>query len=395
MSLLLVNIVYITVIRNPSQRLGFPRHVVPDLPPPSRWLYADTGRTDTKQDIVLLGDSYLEAIGDDFSDGIYNYSLGHALHQLTGWHVFQVGTSGSYLPRQLQLYSRALDGRYWPLFQSRPLDQRPTRIVAFFYEGNDLDDVFSASRRKSSDELSVVLPWQLRYLPLARFLHRRIANIIERLDAKAYKVYNIVKAHGGLLAGDHLLSAKPDSDQSTFEPGASDFAPSNRRVLVNVQKRCSRYLCKLVDRDVQAPALELSTQERSIAISSTVQSLVLHARKHPNSKLCLVYLPSPSTIYAPPYFRPWHHGAGSIALGPGFVRGELALAASQAIRTELFGQLEANKIEYLDATQALQAAARARYLHGRDDVNHFNRYGYQVVAEALASSHLKCLRQPV
>ena len=394
-SLLLINIIYVIVIRNPSQKLGFPRHVVPDLPPPSRWLYADTGRTDTEQDIVLLGDSYLEAIGDDFSEGLYNYSLGHFLHQRTGWHVFQAGTSGSYLPRQLQLYSRALDGHYWPLFQYRPLDRRPTKLVAFFYEGNDLDDVFSASRKKTTDELSVVLPWRLRYLPLVRLMHRRIDNAFDRLHAKSYALYNYAKTHIGLLVGDQSPSIKHNPDQSTISPGVPDLGPRSPRAVANVQSGCSRYLCKFVNRDLQAPALELSAQERSFAIRTTVQSLIVYARKHPSTKICLIYLPSPSAIYAPPYFRPWRHGAGSIALGPALERGETALAASRAIRTELFGQLAANKIEFLDATQALQAASNKRYLHGRDDVNHFNRYGYQVVAGLLASSHLNCLKQPV
>ena len=225
-------------------------------------------------------------------------------------------------------------------------------------------------------------------------MRRRIDNIIDPLHARSCAVYNFAQARIGLLAGDHSPSSMHNSDQSTILPGVPDLGPGNRGAVANLQSRCFRHLCKLVDRDLQAPALELSSQERSFAIRSTVQSLVLYARKNPNSKICLVYLPSPSVIYAPPYFRLWHHGSGSIALGPGLERGEKALTVSRAIRTEFFGQLAANKIELLDATQALQAASSYRYLHGRDDVNHFNRYGYQVVAGLLASSQLKCLRKP-
>jgi len=98
-SVLFINIFYIVLIRQPFQSRGFPRHLIPDLPPPSRWLYADTGSKGNSRDIALLGDSYLEAIGDDFSDGLYNYSLAHFLHQRTGLQISQYGTSGSYLPQ--------------------------------------------------------------------------------------------------------------------------------------------------------------------------------------------------------------------------------------------------------------------------------------------------------
>jgi hypothetical protein len=393
-SLFLINAAYIIVIRNPRQEIGFPRYIVPDLPPPSRWLYADTGRKDNSHDVALLGDSYLEAIGDDFSDGVYSYSLAHILRDRTNWQIFQVGTSGSHLPRQLQLYQKALNGHYWPLFQYRSPSSRPTRLLAFFYEGNDLDDVLSASRLQSSDELSVTLPWHLRWFPLGRLIHRRSDNLMQRLNAKIDAIIALFKAsQSSRSASNSAPIDAPAFNAATCGGKSSSLSPIKVPPLGNSDFP-SNSSCIIAGRSLQAPALELKREERDQAIKATTASLSNYVAEHPNHRMCLVYLPSPATIYSPDSFKLWRHRVGSKSLNSDYFSGKAASMASREIRAELFRQLSKKRINYIDATAELQEASKTRYLHGRDDVNHFNRYGYRVVANLLASSFLECVKVP-
>lgn len=393
-SIVFINILYIVLIRQPHQSRGFPRHLIPDLPPPSRWLYADTGSKGNSGDIALLGDSYLEAMGDDFSDGLYNYSLAHSLHRKTGLQIAQFGTSGSYLPRQLALYQKALKGGYWPLYDKIDSRNDPARIILFFYEGNDLNDYISSENNSSSDELSIELPFALRYFPIARLAYRRFDRVVDKFKLKIDHFLT-------LLTRERLLSLTPlSASRSTTAqtvvaklPGETSHNGLEKSSVTKSHSLCGIHYCLPAGQSLQGPALELTADEKARSIRGTVASIIQYARQNPARKVCLVYMPSPAVIYAPYISRAFakeHHQnlTSSSSAFPGFGIAEMS---SQGIRRDMFMQLKAAGIPYVDTTPYLVESAASKYLHGRQDVNHFNRYGYKIVVNSLVASRLKCL----
>src|SRR5215470_3309003 len=129
------------------------RFVAPNLPPYLRSHLPDlpdvTGQTSKHADlphdyILLLGDSYAEGLGDwMISQGRHTdgYSSAHVLHDLTGTDVISLGRWGfgsaeAMVLKPARVY---LDGTCMLL----PKLERPKRIFAYFFEGNDLHDNFS------------------------------------------------------------------------------------------------------------------------------------------------------------------------------------------------------------------------------------------------------------
>ena len=394
MSIVCINILYIFLIRQPHQSRGFPRHLIPDLPPPSRWLYADTGSKGNSGDIALLGDSYLEAIGDDFSDGLYDYSLAHFLHRKTGLQIAQYGTSGSYLPRQLALYQKALRGGYWPLHDSLDSRNVPARIILFFYEGNDLGDYISSKTNNSSDELNIELPVTLRYFPIARLASRRLDRVVGKLKVKF----------------DHFLKQLTKQQLLNLTPPTASWPTPAQRVVAKTpsdpmqnaldkssvtkgDSLCGPYFCLPAGQFLQGPALELTADEKAWAIKATVASVIQFTRQNPTRKVCLVYTPSPAVIYAPLIFKAFanEHNQKLTSSASRYSGVVIAEKTSQSIRRDMFKQLKAAGIQYVDTTPDLVESAKSKYLHGRQDVNHFNRHGYKVVVESLVASGIKCL----
>jgi len=393
-SVLFINIFYIVLIRQPFQSRGFPRHLIPDLPPPSRWLYADTGSKGNSRDIALLGDSYLEAIGDDFSDGLYNYSLAHFLHQKTGLQISQYGTGGSYLPRQLALYQKALRGGYWPLHDSLDSRNVPARNILFFYEGNDLDDYISSKPNNSSDELSIELPFALRYFPIARLVSRRWDRVVGKFKLKFDHFLNHLN-HEQLASRtpSSALGSAPAQRVVSKPPGDPRRNGLEKSSVTKGDFLCGPHFCLPAGQSMEGPALGLTTDDRARAIQGTVASIIQYARLNPARQICLVYMPSPAVIYAPFISRyESSEQSQSLASSYSYHSGvSVAEKTSQSIRRDMFKELTAAGIQYVDTTQDLVKTANFKYLHGRQDVNHFNRHGYMAVVETLVASGVKCL----
>ncbi len=68
----LINTGFILWIRKPYQKNNFPRNLVSIIPGQSRWLYPDIGKTNTNKDIAIIGDSYAEGAGEEYTNNIYD-----------------------------------------------------------------------------------------------------------------------------------------------------------------------------------------------------------------------------------------------------------------------------------------------------------------------------------
>ncbi|NKB19733.1 MAG: hypothetical protein GKS01_04225 [Alphaproteobacteria bacterium] len=122
---------------------------------------------------LLLGDSFAHGLGDwlftaDHGTNAKFHSL-HVIRDLTGWDIISMGRGGSGSPAAL--VGQPLYG--FTVINSSPyLElQPPKRVIAYFYEGNDLnnnttkgdnDDIdfeVKDARRRIGYEVRTIKPW--------------------------------------------------------------------------------------------------------------------------------------------------------------------------------------------------------------------------------------------
>ena len=347
------NIFFLFWIRNPSQTKNFPRQFLSYLQEPSRWKYADVGTKNISSNIVLLGDSYIEGDGDDFTSNKYNYSLGHYLHNRFGLEVFNFGTGGSDLIHQMHKYNAAMSGKYFPLFDYVPPESRSRRIILFFFEGNDIDNVLSPTR-PSISSFHKPLP---RYFPLAHYIYARFLS--------------------KLFIGKFPY----------IEFFSDNYKKENSQPVTNIICSKNNIYCKTFSTTLYSAAPEIAEEKIILALSQT--SKAIKEFKNEN-KLCLVYLPSPATVYSPEkiYFRPY--GSGNLN-SKGWISAQRNQRKSDLMRNYLSNEMAKIGIPFVDPTNALVLAAKDQFLHGSVDPNHFVSKGFNIVAEEIIRHSEKCL----
>lgn len=132
-----------------------------------------------------------------------------------------------------------------------------------------------------------------------------------------------------------------------------------------------------ITRELQAADPDMSDLETNAVIHVLEQSLLMLRDHFPDTGLCVVYIPSPAASY--------EIVSDTMNLAVGWTLGEYPTAAvigrSDELRRLVKEMIAANDIDYLDATDSVRAASRKRILHGPLDWRHFNREGYQVLAD--------------
>lgn len=341
--LFLVNAIFLIWVRAPFQAKSFPRSVVSLLSVPTRWLYPDTGRSNSANDIALIGDSYVEGDGDGYSiSGDYDYSVGHHLHKKTSLPFGVYAASGTYLPTSMSFFEAGMQGKLWPLFDRRPLADRPASIWLFFYEGNDLDD-FIAARDSGHPSVSDSLPWRVKLSPMRFYLQRR-----------------------WMLRNSAPMTAHPSE------------------ALVN--EVCTDNGCELLPR-LQSASPTLAPREIEEAIGFIAMSVMEFARRHEGSSICFFYIPSPATIYALKTTESFDVSSGDVIN----VKKEDNAKKSLVIRSGFKHRFAGSGLVMIDLTEKLQQFAGANVLHGSVDADHFNSFGYEAFADAVLDQGEQCL----
>lgn len=128
-------------------------------------------------------------------------------------------------------------------------------------------------------------------------------------------------------------------------------------------------------------ALELTDDERDLALYVLEQSVRAARASFARSQLALVYIPSPLSSYAIASER-----VSMQAHEPG-AREEypvgLLSPRSDAIAKTVAQICSRNGLAFIDARPAVRRAIEHELLHGPRDWKHFNRRGYTVLAEAI------------
>ena len=349
----LSNLAFLILIRHGNQANGMSRGLLSHLPAPIRWGYPTLGTTHTNQDIALIGDSYVEGAGDAYRNDDHDYSIGHVLNSQSKLPLTSFGTNGTTFITRKHLYTHSLNGTFWPLRDGRKQEHWPGKSLIFIYEGNDFDNHVQEKASGGAQAHIDALKSSRRFQPLRLFLTSKLRPI---------------------------LNQAPSETKNTKEA-----KPKFNRV-------CGSSYCKEL-RPIQAASPTLSEQALKGSIHEIADSIgTLRAELKTNA--CVVYIPSPGTIYSPDelIFQQDQLPPGTPTSGT--ISGKVNSQRSSAIRNALASALEKHQIHMIDTTPALTAAAEKQFLHGIIDQKHFNHQGNAVLAKTIINDFSRCFPNP-
>jgi lysophospholipase L1-like esterase len=312
--------------------------------------------------VAILGDSMAEGLGDALLAAGQNearaFHAAHVVRELTGKDVVSFGRGGSSSAEGLvRQPARILAGSRCLIF---PTIQEPSRIIAYFYEGNDIQDNLAfaakvAQKLGRSDDQAVDQFLADEYATFASWrCHLYLFDIASRMTRFFYKYYYV-----GV-----------DPYQHGFVPGGSGLLVAGRTIDAPAP--------------LDGPAIEISDADIRKGIVVFDRSLAWLKARFPQVPITVAYVPTALSIY---------HLTGSsyrYSIEPrDDGKSDWATAAQIARNSELICNLVRDasarlQVGFLDTRPALRAAASKELLHGPMDWVHFNTQGYRALGQALA-----------
>jgi lysophospholipase L1-like esterase len=312
--------------------------------------------------VAILGDSMAEGLGDALLAAGQNearaFHATHVIRELTGKDVVSFGRGGSSSAEGLvRQPARILAGSQCLIF---PTIEDPSRIIAYFYEGNDIQDNLAfaakvAQKIGRSDDQAVDRFLSDEYATFASWrCHLYLFDIASRMSRFFYKYYYV-----GV-----------DPYQHGFAPGGSGLLVAGRTIDAPAP--------------LDGPAIEISEADIRRGIMVFDRSLTWLKARFPRVPITVAYVPTALSIY---------HLTGSsyrYSIEPrDDGKSDWTTAAQIARNSELICNLVRDasarlQVGFLDTRPALREAALKELLHGPMDWVHFNAQGYRALGQALA-----------
>ena len=347
-SLLLLNTAVLSWRYTVRQQLGVSRKSLKFIHPLSRWNYPDTRNKSSRKKLLLVGDSYIEGIGDDYLKDVRDYSIAHILSREMGLDVRIAANSGSHLTNGLGIL-RLLDKNLtWPLLPRTwfSLSENDLTIFAFIYEGNDFDDLYFSRPER--------LPGGWEFRERMTGLRPRFIPILYLLSALRSEIEGRLNQAGGQTVSKEYSHPNSVCISSTCR----DFPP------------------------MQSAAASLNDDEIRTSMAMMVDSIVSF-KKEFSGNLAVVYIPSPLTIYNIRSSSFQVYGGRKIN---NTISASENNERSEMIRRGLESALRSHGIVFIDTTSPMKEKAKSGFIHGQIDPKHFNRIGYRTLSEVVKSS---------
>lgn len=312
--------------------------------------------------IAILGDSIAEGLGDALLAAGNNearaFHAAHVMHDLTGKDVVTFGRGGSSSAEGLvRQPARILAGSQCYIF---PTIADPSRIFAYFYEGNDIQDNLAFAKKVAqkfgrSDSRAIDAYLSEVYATFAAWqCHLYLFDIASRMTRFFYKYY--------------YVGADPYRLQ--YQPGGSGMLVGEDTIDAPAP--------------LDGPAIEVGDKDLRLGIAVFDRSLSWLKARFPRVPITVVYVPTALSIYhltSPAYrysIEPRDDGKSDWATAAQIAGNSDRLCKLvQAASTQ-------NGVDFLDSRPGLREAASKKLLHGPVDWVHFNEQGYRALGGLLA-----------
>lgn len=343
--------------------------------------------------IALTGDSYAMGLGDHYyrvaGERRATYGSAPFIHQITGRDVVSFGSAGN--GSIAGIVTEPLSTlAYWQA-STRINGEAPGELWIYFYEGNDLNDNVEYLQHTSKKRLvfddtrlhdSSYFQGYIQQVALEQDSLYRQAQSLRGYDefyfshfaAHAAAVLAMsIKNH---VASDEVVAAAEPERSPLNPPGRYEWREPGT---IN-QARVNGNTLQLPDQ-LQGPSMDLTEDEKEIALVSFRESLHFVKQALPHTKLRVVYLPSVISCY--------DITSPQVSLQSPARRGQYVFDAlavrkhSDWIAQHIASISMTEQVEFVDARAALREGASKQPIHGPLDWNHFNETGYEVLAGAM------------
>ncbi|MDP6977030.1 MAG: GDSL-type esterase/lipase family protein [Myxococcota bacterium] len=325
--------------------------------------------------VAIFGDSYAAGKGDWYLESRREYqppySAAHVIHERTGRDVITYGASGAGSLRGLVGEPSAqftfINASY--RFSMEP----PESVLVFFYEGNDLTDNLADLEARylgSHPEEKLRDPAHF-----ASF----IEDVVHHGDPIYQRAVERRLSHNLYLASlleryvrENFGLAPPKRKRPVREGD-----PNDARAHVN-HARVDGASVEVPDQ-LPSPALPLSEEELDLTLYVFEQALRYLKKQLPDSKVGVVYIPSPIASYA---ITSPNVSARTTEQGrEGVFPAAFSRERSDQIARSVEEIATANGASFADARPRVREASSKSFIHGPKDWNHFNEIGYTVLGE--------------
>ncbi len=296
----------------------------------------DLSNLDDKESIeVVFGDSYSEGSGEEFLSGEKNYGLFNKIYSNNqDRSILLFGRSGYGTISNYKEYKYCNDllGK----FTSLSIDKSKVDKVTFmFYEGNDLndnlreDDIGSSHSRKFFNYIRFFIPF---------------------VDYTQMKIRKKLNSH---------IHKKNETDQIEYPVTTNNIE---------------------LPTYPQNPALELTEEEIQKGLKIFDEYLKKISIEFPNKKFQLLYIPAVSSVYD---FKDFIYVRSYKKPPKVKVDSRLNVEKHEYIKKNIKEISINNNWSFCDSSDYLKShTAKMIPVHGPKDWAHFNRIGYESLAEA-------------
>jgi len=354
--------------------------------------------------IALVGDSHALGSGDWYLQVVKKHKLtqgdyhsAHILYNKTGRDVLSFGALGSGSLRGLVLKPISYF-KHVNLLRDFKLKQ-PKEILVYFFEGNDLSDNLIDIHNHYRDNYDMARIYDHEYfktfieknilstdriyrgeVPYKNWLFSRF--LVESVGDNIYnEIKRGIKKFKRFLVesvGDNIYNEiKPDIKK--FKQVSPNFSGKVSPTNSDMAKVGGKELP--IPHSTQQPALNLNEEQTRQAIYVFEQSLKYMAGFFNESKVTIVYIPSPISVYK------WASPTITIVGGIVTPVGVTPVVRVYQRSDEIFEQIKTIAEKYnhplIDTRPLLRATALKEPVHGPRDWYHPNKKGYEAIAQGI------------
>ena len=359
--LLFINFLILFTLPYARQKNNFPRSFLRYIPPLARWNYPNLKNKNSNKYIILIGDSYVEGAGDAFLSNQYKYSVGHYLLKFTDYNYKLAANGGSDLLFQLSFLSDSFKNNHLSLknFKESIDINDNLKIIAFFYEGNDLQSTIYENNINNNTKI------------------KRLKIFIKKSLNRYFPIRYLLK----------VIYYDKDKNIKAFFNKKTDNLRILNKELNTKNQICRKMECRNISK-IQSAGPDLNIKEIDLGINLTANGLIKY-KKEFNAEICFVYIPSPATIYSPKIIYPQIYFPKKI----NSISASDNLKKSKYIRSKFNQILMKHDIPFRDSTDFLINKANNMFIHGKIDQKHFNKNGYEYLAIFVTNNIGNCFEK--
>ena len=354
--------------------------------------------------IAIAGDSHALGSGDWYLQVVKKHKLtqgdyhsAHILYNKTGRDVLSFGALGSGSLRGLVLKPISYF-KHVNLLRDFELKQ-PKAILVYFFEGNDLSDNLIDIYNHYRDNYDMGRLYDHEYFKT--FIEKEILStdpiyrgevpyknwLFSRflVESVGDNIYNEIK-RGIKKFKRFLVESVGENIYNAIKPGIKKFKQVSPNFSGKVSPTNSD-IAKVGGKDLpipystQQPALNLNEEQTRQSIYVFEQSLKYMTGFFNKSKVTIVYIPSPISVYK------WASRTITIVGGTVTPVGVTPVIRVYQRSDEIFEQIKTIAEKYnhplIDTRPLLRATALKEPVHGPRDWYHPNKKGYEAIAQGI------------